>query len=345
VQAYYDHLGRGDATNSGSFTQDMYDVDVQHSFSFARINDIVWGAGVRLTKYRINSNGALLFSPASRTLDLTNAFMQDSISLTNTTKLILGVKLEDDPYSHLTALPSARVSWSPKGSILLWAAWAKAIRSPTPFDRDVIEKVGGAPFLIGGPNWQSEELTAYELGARAQPTERLTFSVSAYYNVYDDLRTIETAPGGFLPLRWGNGMRGSTYGLETWGDYRVAAWWRLSASLNLLSEHLKFKPGASKILGIPQAGDDPKTQASIKSSMNLGAAFTVDADLRYVAALPDPRVPSYVELGGRIGWNVTPRVQISVSGLNLLHARHQERPQAGAAEPRRTVYADMRLRF
>ena len=41
-------------------------------------------------------------------------------------------------------------------------------------------------------------------------------------NLYDDLRTIEPAPAGFLPLRWGNRMEGYTYGLEAWGAYQVA---------------------------------------------------------------------------------------------------------------------------
>ena len=144
---------------------------------------------------------------------------------------------------------------------------------------------------------------------------------------------------------WGNGMRGHTYGLEAWGDYRPTDWWRLSAGLNLLSEHLKFKPDASGLLGVAQAGDDPKAQAQLKSSMNLWKTVTLDADVRYVSALPDPRVPSYVELGGRIGWNVTPRVQLSLAGLNLLHDRHQEWPAANATGARRSVQADMRLRF
>ncbi|HTK35893.1 MAG TPA: TonB-dependent receptor [Caulobacteraceae bacterium] len=345
VQAYYDRVERGSTADSGRFTQDMYDLDVQHSFSLGRAHQVVWGAGVRLTKYEINSTGGLIFSPSSRTLDLTNAFVQDSVALTSTTKLILGIKLEDDPYSHLTPLPSVRISWNPKAPILLWAAASRAIRSPTPFDRDVIEKIGPTVFLVGGSAWQPERLTAYEFGARAEPTDRLSFSVSAYYNVYDDLRTIEPTPVTFLPLQWGNGMRGYTYGMEAWGDYRVAPWWRISAGLNLLSEHLKFRSGASKILGLPQAGDDPRAQASLKSSMNLDRRVAVDADLRYVGALPDPRVPSYVELGGRIGWNVTDRVQLSLSGINLLHARHQEFPAPAATEARRSVYADLRVRF
>ena len=48
------------------------------------------------------------------------------------------------------------------------------------------------PFPIdGGPDFDSEELLAYELGYRVQPFSRLALSLAAYYNDYDDLRSRE----------------------------------------------------------------------------------------------------------------------------------------------------------
>jgi iron complex outermembrane receptor protein len=208
-----------------------------------------------------------------------------------------------------------------------------------------VEKIGSTTFLKGAPDFQNEKLTAYEVGARIQPSSRTSFSVSTFYNVYDDLRSIELTPVSFIPLRWGNLMQGYTYGLEAWGDYRVAPWWRLSASANLLDKHLKFKPGASGLLGVQQAGDDPKHQASLKSSMNLGRDVTLDADLRYVGALPDPHVPSYVELNARLGWNLSKCVEISLSGFNLLHDHHQEFPAPQSSAVPRSFTLDLQWRF
>jgi iron complex outermembrane receptor protein len=178
-----------------------------------------------------------------------------------------------------------------------------------------------------------------------QPSSRLSFSISAYYNVYDDLRSIEITPVTFVPLHWGNLMQGHTYGVEVWGEYRVTPWWRLVAAFDELDEHLTFKAGASGLLGAAQAGDDPKNQASLRSSMNLGRNVTLDADLRYVSALPSPFVPAYVELNSRIGWNVTDRVQLSLSGFNLLHAHHLEFPADGATAVPRSFLAELRWRF
>ncbi len=345
VQAYYDRTGRATEGGGGSFSLDTYDLDVQHSFMLGPRNAVVWGGGVRVNSYRIAGTSSLQFWPASRTLNLSNGFVQDSLSISSKVRLILGLKLEDDPYSGLAALPSARLSWTANDSTMLWASASRAIRSPTPFDRDVAEFLGPTLFLKGGANFAPETLWAYELGARLQPSSRLSFSVSGFYNVYNDLRSIEPNPGGFLPIYWGNMMQGHTWGVEAWGDYRVAPWWRLSAGFNVLSEHLKFKPGASGILGIAQAGDDPEHQASVRSSMNLGRDVTLDANLRYVGALPNPQVPSYVELNGRIGWNATKRIQLALSGFNLLHSRHQEFPGPAANAVPRSVFADVRLRF
>jgi iron complex outermembrane receptor protein len=299
---------------------------------------------VRVSRYHIFSTASLIFDPPRRSLTLANVFVQDSVALTDTTKLILGLKLEDDPYVGVTALPSARFTWKAGANALLWAAVSRAIRSPTPFDRDVIEKDGATVFLKAH-DFQTEKLTAWELGARVQASATLSFSASGFYNVYSDLRNIEPTPITFTPLFWGNGMRGSTYGAEAWADWRPVDWWRLSAGLNLLEEDLEFRPGASTLLGVAQAGDDPEVQAQLKSFMNLGRRVTLDASLRYVDDLPDPRVPSYVELDGRIGFNLSDRVQLGVSGANLLHKRHQEFPAPAANAVPRSVLAEMRLAF
>lgn len=48
-------------------------------------------------------------------------------------------------------------------------------------------------------SWKlSDQLTAYQLGYRAQPTSNSSLSVPTFYNVYDDLRTAEYSPGGRL---------------------------------------------------------------------------------------------------------------------------------------------------
>jgi iron complex outermembrane receptor protein len=117
----------------------------------------------------------------------------------------------------------------------------------------------------------------------------------------------------------------------------------VSGGFSTLHEDLRFKPGATGLLGLQQDGQDPKFQGSLKSSIDLGRSVTLDGDLRYVGALPANTVPAYVEMNSRVGWNITDRLQISVSGRNLLHAQHVEYP--GGLAIQRTVSADLQWRF
>ena len=332
LQAYYDQTERltDDADRSG-FVYRTYDVQLQHSFALGERHAIVWGIGDRLNRYKITNTPAFFFSPAQDTSHLANIFAQDSISLGKALKLSLGMKFEDDPYSSgVTPLPSVRLSWNASDTALLWSAVSRAVRSPTPFDRDVVEKIGALVFLTGGPDFTSEKVTAYEVGYRGQPTARTSLSISTFYQVYDDLRSVEITPVTFLPLQWGNGMKGNTYGVEVWGNFQALDWWRLAAGFNTLHENLGFKSNSAGSLGlagfpgIEQAGSDPARQASLRSSMNFRANFSFDADLRYIGARPDPVTPSYYELNASAGWKPSKSLEISLTGFNLLHARHVE---------------------
>jgi iron complex outermembrane recepter protein len=348
VQAYYDRTER-DSDGSG-FTIDTYDLDVQHSFALGSRNDVVWGGGIRVSRHNLIGVPSFFFEPQRRTLTLGNIFVQDTLKIGDTIQLILGMKLEDDPYSKAAFLPNVRATWRPTENMMLWAAVSRAIRSPTPFDRDVVEKVGAIEFIIGGPNFRAEKVTAFELGVRAQPSSKLSLSVSAFYNRYDDLRSIEFNRTTLFPLEWGNEIKGHTYGIEAWADYGVAPWWKLSAGANFLKESFAFKPDATSLLlpglpGVEQQGNDPKYQASLKSSMNLGSKATFDAALRYVGSRPLPHVSDYFELDARAAYNLSARVQLSVTARNLLHARHQEYPLAEANPVTRKILAGMQWRF
>jgi iron complex outermembrane recepter protein len=355
IQAYYDYTF---FSRAGLESDDLstYDVDVQHSFSWGERQGIVWGGGVRTEQDNfptvLSSTQLLLFAPQRRTLNYDNIFLQDSIALSQTVKLILGAKYEHDAYTGGEPLPNARLSWKVSDSALLWAAASKAVRAPSRLDRDLSEVLGPEVIIKGG-DFQDEKLTAYELGYRAQPTTNSSLSISTFYNDYTDLRSVEYSAGGVLPAMFANLMAGDTYGLEVWGDYQVSDWWRLSAGTNWLHEDLHFEPGSSGFGGTALAGDDPSYQVSLRSTMNIGSRWVVYFDLRHVSALPDPVSPSYTELGAHISWAISPAMSIALSGSNLIHAQHLEfgttaAPlQLGATgvEAGRSVFVDFKAKF
>ena len=298
--------------------------------------------------------GTPLYSPDHSRKPLSDVFAQDAVALTPKVKLTLGLKLEDDPYTGLAPLPSVRLSWKPSERLLLWGAVSRAVRAPTDFDvnlHDVI--IPGILVLQGNKAFQTEKLTAFELGARAQLGQTASISVSTFFNDYDDLRSTEwlNMDVGHLPLlwAWGNMMHGKVYGVEAWAEFHPTAWWTLNAGVNLQHEDLSFTAAAPAALNnLGEAGDDPNVQASLRSSVRLGPHLAWSADLRYVGALPHPEAPAYAEADTRIAWDVTDRAQISIAGANLLNPHHLEYLEDGATVGtmvQRSFSVGTRIRF
>jgi iron complex outermembrane receptor protein len=324
VQAYYDHIDVSVPNNFANHL-DTYDIQAQHNFSLGD-HQIVWGGGYRVLSDDfptvLSAGQGVQFIPQSRTFKLWNLFLQDSFSLTGRLKLIAGIKIEDEPYTGVELMPNARLAWAITDTSLLWLAASRAVRVPSRLDRDVTQHTGSLLTITGG-TMQPVKVAAYELGYRAQPLTDLSFSISAFYNVYPNLRSAEPTNGNF-PLTFENGMEGKTYGVEFWANYRVADWWRLTAGANWLHKDLRFKPGNLGVGGLQIAGNDPKYQLSLRSAMDLGRNVTLNLDLRRIGALPAPPSPAYVELNARIAWAVSDKLELSLTGSNLLHAYHTE---------------------
>jgi iron complex outermembrane receptor protein len=327
LQAYYDMSERASPPGGAAFVLHTWDVQLQQTLRIGSDNRLIWGAGERLNSYGITNSGGLRYDPDSRDLTLGNLFLQDTQSVGQYAKLTAGVKFEDDPFAGWQIQPDVRASVEVPPNQMLWAAASRAIRSPTPFDVDVREYVGTQLALFGNASFRPERVTAYELGYRAQPASALSFSLSGFYNIYDDLRTIELSPvTGLFPITWGNNLHGHTAGIEGWATWDVTDSWRISPGFRTLHKSLSFKPGGTTSLGTAQAGDDPRGQITLGSSLNLGTLAVLDTTFRYVSSLPKPALQAYAELNASFRWRVTHSVELSLTGLNLLHARHLEYP-------------------
>jgi iron complex outermembrane receptor protein len=343
MQVYFDRVDRDRPPQGLAFDINTYDFDFQQSATVGARHNLVWGLGRRSNDYETVNND-LAFVPNHRTLELTNVFLQDAITLGEEWKLTAGIKFEDSSYVDWTALPDLRLSFAPNDKTLLWLAGSKAIRAPTPFDTDVQEFVNGQLFVLGDPDFKTEKVTAFELGYRGNPHPKLSLSASVFFNEYDDLRTIEITPEVLLPLRWGNLMEGSAYGFEAWAEIQLTPWWRVSPGLRTLQKDLDFSEGASELVGVRQAGNDPSSSYYLKSSMDL-RRFTFDLMLRKVGALPDPALDDYTELSARFGWRATERLEFAIKGFNLLNETHLEYPEPVGQAIRRSVMAELRFSY
>ena len=317
VQAYYDRTARVAPRVVDALT--TYDAAVQGNF-VRGTHTLVVGAGVRFTDDRFdNTENAFTLDPPSRTIFIGNVFAQDDWAVSDTVTLTAGLKLEKTSFTGLMPLPNARVAWRPNDATLLWGAVSRAIRTPSRVDRNLV-----FPGILVAGTFESEKLTAIEAGYRGQISSTLSLSVSAFYNLYDDLRSTAFTPVTFFPLRLANGQAGRNYGVEAWGSARVASWWRLDAGVSALAKDFAQKPGEFDIENGISLGNDPDFLAQLRSRMDLGRSVSLDVALRGVDSLPNPRTRGYVNADIRIGWRASPTVELYLSGTDLLHKRLDE---------------------
>lgn len=332
VQAYLDRTKRA-IPPAFSEKLDLFDLQVQHSLQPLGIHSLVWGIEYRQGWDRITNSSFLAFTPPRpyfgflpERLNQTwsSFFMQDEIRLRDDLRFTAGARLERNDYTGTEFLPNLRLAWKAAPQHLLWTAASRTVRAPARLDRDLFIPLIPPFLLAGGPNMRSEVANVYEIGYRGQPTNRITFSATVFHSAYDHLRSTELAPSR-TSIFFANGLEGKSTGLEMWGTYQVKDNWRLSAGFSALRERLRVKPGSTDIGSVAdQEGRDPDRMWMLRSSMNLPYRTELDATVRHVSALAQPAVPDYTVVDLRLGWRPRPDMELSLTGQNLLSARHAE---------------------
>lgn len=344
VQAYYDRTKRDDLVFFRD-DEETYDLEVQHAFEVGGAHRILWGGGTRYTRsdteaYR-NDNPVvqllLELQPEDRGLHWSNLFVQDEIALTEALSLTLGIKAEHNSYTGTEYLPSARLAWRPDDRQLVWGALSRAVRAPARIDREFFfssylplppSGPGGDfvfPFIVGGPHFRSEIAEVLEIGYRAQPGSKVSYSITGFYNDYNYLRSGQVPPAAEVQ----NMMEGRTYGAEAWGNFQATPDWRLSGGVKVYRDHFKLKPGSDDPDGATDAGNDPSYTWMLRSLLNLTSQHDLDIMVRHVAALPDPIVPAYTAVDARLAWRPAKDFELALLGQNLLDRRHPEFGPAG----------------
>lgn len=349
LQVYYDHTWR---ERGDGFTEllNTYDIDGQHRFPIGSAQQVTWGVAFRLMDDRITNVPGFGFSPEHKILHLYSAFVQDEAELIeDRLRLTLGSKFEHNDYTGFEAQPSGRLAWTPNDDHLFWAAVSRAVRTPSRIDRDFALSIPGViTVLAGSEDFESEEVLAYEAGWRLQPHERAWLSLSIFYNEYDNIRSAEPGPPPFgLPIILANGVEGETYGLEVAFGTGVTDWWHLRGGYTALKKHLRIKSGSADVNEATAESNDPEHQVVIQSTVDLPGRISLGAVCRYVSALPEPRVDSYIELDVRIGWQPVEYLELAVVGQNLLDNSHPEFvPESPSPrEIERSVYGSLTFRW
>ena len=336
LQVYYDNFVRARQVLSENVR--TFDVDFQYRFPLGDRHRIICGAGYRHISDECFSGDPFTLSlvPPVLSASFSNQFVQDEIALVpDHLELTLGCKLEQNYYTGLEYEPTARLLWTPDRRHSAWGAVSRAVRTPARISDSLFFTAPPSPMtgpmfprILGNPDFRSEVLIAYELGYRAQASERFSYDIATFYNVYDHLMTV--TPGvpfdeddpfpthKVLPLMFANGLTGDSYGVELATNWAISDHWRLYTQYTFLRVLIHGGPKTAN------EGDNPLHQVYLRSSWDLRDDLDFDLTLRYVDCIPDVSVPSYVTMDLRLAWRPRERLELAVVGQNLLQAHHQE---------------------
>jgi iron complex outermembrane recepter protein len=350
LQLFYDRTERTDQVHHE--IRDTYDLDFQHRFAIGNRHEAIWGTGYRLSSDELGPGRVPIptvsFTDLERHDQLFSAFIQDVITIhPDDLKFTLGAKVEHNSYTGWELQPNARMIWEPSDKHSIWAAASRAVRTPARFEHTFkgFFALGSAAGAINGnPGYESEELTAYEIGYRVQPTKRVSVDLAAFLNDYEKLRVFTLTPFGVTPQNFGSA---ETYGGEIGVNLKVTDDWRLFAAYTLLKINLHtFTPFG--VSAEAAEGESPKHQFQIRSYYNLPYNLELDAAVYFVDELPARSVSEYTRLDLRLGWRPKKNFELSIVGQNLLDRQHPEFGEGFLVLPteiERSVYAKATWRF
>lgn len=350
VQVYVDST-----SYKTSFFNDLTntaDIDVQNVWTGWGGQEIVWGAGYRFVNSQNDPTSTqYALTPKTRNDNLFNAFLQDRFTLSpDELFLTVGSKFEHNDYSGVEVQPSARLSWLPAENQTVWASISRAVHTPYRYTDDALQMLSvlAGPLPVnfeGNPNLKSEELIAYELGYRIQPTKDVSFDVAGFYNDYDRLFHVSYGtPITYLPVIVDNTGSGKSLGIEFAAEWNVSSQWQMAGSYSYIS--LAFDKKNSVAFSF--VGKHPKHQFNARSTYLFSCGVEMTNALYYVDDLTGINVPGYYRFDTKLSYPLTDDIELSLVGQNLLDDRHQEFTPflfKNAAEIGRSVYGSVAFKF
>jgi iron complex outermembrane recepter protein len=337
VQATFERSSRDETLFD--IRENAVNLDLEHRIG-AGTHDVVWGLGQRLTSDLLNGSFAFTMNPAARRVTLTNAFVQDSITLIpDVLTATVGSKFEYSTASGANAQPNVRLSYSPERRHNVWSSVSHAVRTPARLEQGMqfnaaVFPTATLPAVVrvsGNPALRPERLTAFEVGYRVQPSRQVQIDTTAFYNRYRDLVElqpyveIEAVPAPLHLVagqRYANRDGDDSYGVEALLRVQPTRVWTLEGAVTRFTADIHSDPTSVSSTEAVNAGS-PKMHWRTTSRLTLGRRLEADATLFHVGAVASAKAPAYTRLDLRLGWSQGP-LGFSVTGQNLLDANHLE---------------------
>lgn len=322
VRSYFDYSHRRLPEVFGEDLR-VFDHEAEHRTRLGN-HELTWGVGLRHGNSSVINSQVLAFLPAFVVGERYSGFIQDEINISGRVQLILGSKFtKGGSSSRIYVQPRVSISWSPAKHDFAWVSATSAVRTPSRIDRSYF--IPGVPpyVLAGGPDFVAEKLLAFEAGYRRQLNSGILVDVSLFYNLYDDLRSVEPESTYYVIK---NGLEARTFGGEVNVTTAITDWWNVRMGYSHLQKFIDLKAGSNDLNGGRGEGNDHKHRLVLHSSMNIMSDWEVDVMFRFVDELPNSNavVPSYATADLRLGWVPIENLRVSVLVENIFTPYHVE---------------------
>ncbi len=366
LRAYFDTYERSDITSRQRV--DSYDFDAQHEWQTTSSNRLIWGGGYRHNEFHLQGSEFVFVGRDRQETNLWNAFLQDEWWLwKERLALSAGSKFERNSYTGWEVQPKASLLWKLTPSETAWASVARAVRIPFLANRDLRANLaafpgpGGQPAytsIFSNPQFEAEELTAYETGFRTAALPRTSFDLAVFYHSYDDLQSADPEMPFFdpalpesplvIPLRFRNNRLGETYGAELATVVQVSAKSKLAANYSWFRIDVRAKPGSPPVDAVNAEGTSPRHQFHARWFQDLPLKVQFDTTYYFTRGLAHPLPRSYHRIDCRLGWVPSSKFDFSFVLQNMLDKQHLEAVASGFESPSevgRSLYGKATWRF
>ncbi len=329
---------------------------LRHTFSSGSRHTFTWGIDTRADLINASHCDPQLLSKDHVNTAIVGAYLQDDWELTPRWRLTLGGRIDYEFYGGFQPSGRAALSFHPNDNTRFYAAVASAYQmAPATFRYLDTPLVDGLVRMRANADCNPQRLTAFELGYRGQPTERLLVDVNLFWNEYRDkgLLLPPLRPPRLNEIYQDSGGRPRVYGVELGLRYAV------NEQLTLLSNYTYQQESweSEKSFRASESIAAPRHKAMLGVRYSPLDDLHLSAHAWYVHGTesPDPLSPwgmrhidPYVRLDLRAEyefWN--DRAAVSVGVRNLLDSHHPEGTSTflNDAEVPRMIYGEFRIHF
>lgn len=365
LKTYYDNNQRKESYYQDTFN--TIDCDLQYEFTLGNWNNLTAGLGYRYIDGNFVNNKQI--SLPDQNQDLYSTFLQDQIKLIDRRLwLTLGTKYEHNDFTGSEWQPSARLLWKPDEEQSIWAAVARAVRTPSMIERNGNVTIAtfptpwgaGKSSLRGTSSFDSESLVAYETGYRWQARRNVSFDIAAYYNDYDEIYSAVRGKSLLDPdLHFENSREGTGYGVEFVANWQASSRLVLSFTYTWQELDLQYKD-LSIVTGFDGSSptiNSPKHLAAVRTSYDLSENWQSNLWLRYVDSFigrnsvdPTSEIPVSEQFycDANLVYKLQKNIEIMLAGQNLLNSSQLQYVAELLAPPteiERVVYAKVTWSF